>query len=203
MINRYPAIALIEFSSIATGIMAGDAMVKRAPIAVLKAGTVHNGKYLVLIGGSVAAVEESYARGISVGEDQVIDRVILPDVHVQVHAAVLGARNPCSQEALGVIETSTVAATLQSTDAGVKGANVDIVQIRLADDLGGKAIAIFTGKVEAVEAAVQIAANAVTNPEFWVRQTIIPYLHSDLKNQIEQSTSFIEVDLGKVEGSEV
>jgi microcompartment protein CcmL/EutN len=39
-----PALALVEFSSIAAGMQAADAMVKRAPIDVIKAGTVHNGK---------------------------------------------------------------------------------------------------------------------------------------------------------------
>ncbi len=33
-----PALALVEFSSIAAGLQAADAMVKRAPIEVLKAG---------------------------------------------------------------------------------------------------------------------------------------------------------------------
>ena len=49
-----PALALIEFNSIAVGIQAGDAMVKKAPIASIKAGTVQPGKYLVLITGQVA-----------------------------------------------------------------------------------------------------------------------------------------------------
>ncbi|MBI3286863.1 MAG: BMC domain-containing protein, partial [Chloroflexi bacterium] len=49
-----PALALVEFSSIAVGIQAGDAMAKRAPIATLRAGTVQPGKYLVLIAGEVA-----------------------------------------------------------------------------------------------------------------------------------------------------
>ena len=62
-----PALALLEFSSIAAGIEAADAMVKRAPIGVIRAGTVQPGKYLVLIGGEVADVEESLAAGREVG----------------------------------------------------------------------------------------------------------------------------------------
>ena len=58
-----PALALLEFNSIAAGIQAADAMVKRAPIDVIKAGTVQPGKYLVLIGGQVADVDESLAAG--------------------------------------------------------------------------------------------------------------------------------------------
>ncbi len=48
-----PALGLLELESIAAGIEVGDAMAKRAPIEVLRAGTVHPGKYLVLVGGAV------------------------------------------------------------------------------------------------------------------------------------------------------
>ncbi len=201
--KKYPAIAIIEFSSIATGILAGDAMVKRAPISVLKSGTVHKGKFLVLIGGSVASVEESFSEGLRIGEEQIIDKMILPNVHIQVHDAILGTRKPCCDVAIGVIETATVAATIQSADAGIKGANVNIVEIRIADDIGGKAFAIFTGKVEEVEAAINISKNAVTDSEYWIRDTIIPRLHTDMAKQIDQSTSFFKTHLNKIENSEV
>ena len=62
-----PALALVELSSVVAGVQAADAMAKRASIDVLKAGTVHNGKYLVLVGGQVADVEESLAAGREVG----------------------------------------------------------------------------------------------------------------------------------------
>ena len=200
---RYPSIGLIEFSSIAAGILAGDGMVKRAPITVLKSGTVHEGKFLVLIGGSVASVEEAFAEGLRVGGEQVLDKVFLPDVHIQVHDAMLGKRIPCSEEAIGVIETTTVAAVIQSVDAGVKGADVNIIEIRIADDLGGKGIAIFNGRVEQVEAAVEISMAAVTDEKFWLRDTIIPRLHTDMAFQIGQTTRFAEVALHATEGGEI
>ena len=49
-----PALGLLELDSIAAGIEAGDAMAKRAPVDVIRAGTVHPGKYLVLVGGGPA-----------------------------------------------------------------------------------------------------------------------------------------------------
>ncbi|MBT8201080.1 MAG: BMC domain-containing protein, partial [Acidimicrobiia bacterium] len=53
------ALALLEFESIAAGIEAGDAMVKRARIDVLYAGTVHPGHYLLLLDGAVGELEEA------------------------------------------------------------------------------------------------------------------------------------------------
>ena len=115
-----PALALIEFNSIAVGIQAGDAMVKKAPIASIKAGTVQPGKYLVLITGQVAEVEESLQAGVEWGLETVIDTVFLPQVHPAVVKAIGGDRLEGIGPALGVIETSDVAATIQAADAGVK-----------------------------------------------------------------------------------
>ena len=201
--KTYPAIALIEYSSIASGILAGDEMLKKAPITVIKSGTVHNGKYLVLIGGSVASVEESYAQGLAVDPDNIIDNMILSDIHQQLHDAILGSRLECKYESLGIIEASSVSTMIKVSDAGVKGANVNIVEIRLADDIGGKSFTIYNGSIEEIQAAVEIAKKAVTVPEHWVNETIIPNLHSDMKVQIEQTTSFAKVKLGRVSGSEV
>ena len=89
-----PALALVEFSSIAAGIQSADAMVKRAPLEVLKTGTVQPGKYLVLIGGRVADVEESLAAGRDVGGAAVVDFVYLPQVHPEVVEAIGGGRVP-------------------------------------------------------------------------------------------------------------
>jgi len=56
-----PAVGLLEFSSIARGIEAGDAMVKSAPLEVIRAGTVHPGKYLVLVGGLTNRLADRFA----------------------------------------------------------------------------------------------------------------------------------------------
>jgi hypothetical protein len=94
-----PAIALLEFDSIAVGMRAGDAMVKRAPVEVTYAGTVHPGKYLVLVGGDVASVEESYGAGLTAGGDAVIDRIFLPSAHPDISRYLRGMRGRVTGEA--------------------------------------------------------------------------------------------------------
>jgi microcompartment protein CcmL/EutN len=187
-----PALALIEFNSIAIGIRAGDAMVKKAPIASIQAGTVQPGKYLVLITGQVAEVDESLRAGIEWGGTSVIDTVFLPQVHPSVVEAVGGGRVEGVGAALGVIETSDVAATIQAADAGVKGAEVTLREIRLADGLGGKAFCLFQGEVQDVEAAVEIGVGALPTPEVLVSQVVIPQLHAEMGENLLASSYFGE-----------
>ncbi|MFH0882458.1 MAG: BMC domain-containing protein [bacterium] len=188
--KRYPAIALIEYSNVASGIHAGDAMIKRAPIAMLRTGTVSQGKYLVLIGGEVAPVEEAFAEGVSNGGESVVDCVILPQVHDQVYDAVLGMRMLCRETAVGIVDTRTVSAIIRCSDAAVKGAAIDIVEMRLGDQLGGKAFAIYNGCLEDVEAAVAIAKERDEGLNSIIRTTIVPKLDSEMAKQIDTTTQF-------------
>jgi microcompartment protein CcmL/EutN len=185
-----PALALLDFSSIATGIQAADAMVKRAQIDTIKAGTVQPGRYLVLIGGTVADVQESLAAGREVGGNAVLDHVFLPQVHPAVVEASGGGRLPARTDALGVVETTTVAAAIHAADAGVKGADVRLVELRLADGLGGKGIVLYSGLVANVEAAVEIGVGVLRRPELVVRQVVIPQLHPEMWRAIAEATRF-------------
>jgi microcompartment protein CcmL/EutN len=176
----HPSLALIEFDSIAAGIEAGDVMAKKAPIARIVAGTVHNGKYLVLISGEVADVEESLAAGLAVGAGAVLDHVYLPGVHSHVVEAIAHARRPQPVASLGVIETRTVAAAIAAADAAIKGAEVNLLEVRLADGLGGHGLVFFDGLVADVEAAVQIGAGAIAGAASLIHAVVIPQLHPDM-----------------------
>jgi len=196
-VKLYPAIALIEFSSIAAGITAGDAMMKKAPLAMLKAGTVHPGKYLVLIGGEVAPVEESYREGLSIRPESIVDKVILPDIHDQAHDAILGVKIQAQFDALAVIETSTVASNVDAADAAVKGAEVTILEIRLADGLGGNSFTLFGGKVEDVQAAIEIGADRVKDRDIKVHTTVIPRIDNQMAAEINQTSRFFDLGTNK------
>jgi len=184
-----PALALLELDSIAAGIDAGDAMAKRAAVETLLAGTVHPGKYLVLVAGDVAAVEESFAAGEDRGAGHIVDRVILRDVHPGVVAALTGTRLGDDVEALGVLETASVAATVEAADAGLKGARVILLEMRLADGLGGKGYLLFGGTVSAVEAAVEIGAARIA-PDAAVAVRIIPRLDPRMRENLAAEPRF-------------
>jgi bacterial microcompartment shell protein len=184
-----PALALLEFSSIAAGVQAGDAMVKRATLTTVHAGTVQPGRFLVLIGGEVAEVEEALKAGKETAPDALNDHIFLPGVHPEVVRALGGRRSPKADDALGIIETSTVPAAIQAADKGVKGAQVNLMEIRLADGLDGKGIVFFTGDVSDVEAAVEIADQALSASQK-VRRVVIPQIHAEMAKIINENTRF-------------
>jgi len=182
-----PALALLEFDSVARGIEAGDQMVKRAPIEVIRTGTVQPGKYLVLVAGEVADVEEAVEAGRAVATT--VDVVFLPDVHPDVAAAVKGVRRTGEGEALGIIETRTVAAVIQAADAGVKGAKVTLLELRMADGLGGKGYLLFQGPVAEVQAAVEIGSASVADS---VISVVIPQLHPEMGDNLFAAARFAD-----------
>ena len=53
--KRAAALAVLDFAQIPAGLDATDAMLKKAPVAFFRSGTVTAGRYLTLIGGTPAA----------------------------------------------------------------------------------------------------------------------------------------------------
>ena len=194
MSEREPAIALFEFGSISAGIVAGDAMVKAAPLGAIYAGTVHPGKYLVLVSGDTASVDEAVKVGNEVGLESVTDLVFLADVHPAVVDAVRGnsARAPVGDEALGIVETSSVAAVLDAADAGVKAADVVLAAIRLADGLGGKGYVLFSGVLAEVEAAVEAAVDRADAHRTLIRSDLIAQLHGEMADNLRRDLHFLK-----------
>lgn len=188
-----PAIALLEFDSISAGIVAGDAMVKASPIGAIYAGTVHPGNYLVLVSGDTASVEVALATGSDAGGSRLTDSVFLPDIHPDVTAAIVGGAAAVSlrDEALGIVETSTVAAVIDAADAGVKAADVVVSSVRLADGLGGKGYVLFSGVVAEIEAAVEAAVDRVSPHGTLVRSDVIPQLHDEMADNLGAELRFM------------
>lgn len=186
-----PALALVELSSIAVGLRTGDAMAKRAPIEVLRAGTVHPGKYVVLVAGDVASVEEALTAGRESAAAALVDELFLPDVHDRVVEVLRGARPAGEGDALGVVETSTVAAAVGAADRGVKGAAVDLLELCLADGLGGKAYCLFRGDLADVEAAVEIAVAGLSRPGLLVAEVVVPRFHAEMLDNLRAGPRFL------------
>jgi microcompartment protein CcmL/EutN len=188
--SNLPAIALIEFGSIAAGMFAADKMVKRAPVELLHAGTVQPGKYLILIGGGTAEVQEAHHAGTQAAPNEILDEVLLPDIYHSVVSALDGERRFHEFESMVVLETSTIAAILRATDAAVKGAAVDLAELRVGNGLNGRGLAVLTGDLTNVEVAAEIARGVLSGRNVTLCHSIVSNVHEQFAGHVANTTRF-------------
>lgn len=178
------AIGLVELNSIAKGIEVADAMLKTADVTLLSAKTICPGKYIVMVGGDVAAVNQSVSIGAEVGGHLLVDQFILPNIHHSVLPAISGVTQVESKQALGVVETYSVAACIEAADSAVKAANITLVRIHMAFGIGGKCYFVATGDVADIKTAVEVASEAAGAKGLLVYSMVVPRPHNDLWTQL-------------------
>ncbi len=186
------ALALLEFGSVSVGMLAVDRMLKQSPVAVLRCGSVHPGRYLALVGGSVASAEEAHGAGVSVGCQHgcLTDEILLPDPHPLLSAAVAGERMSPRGDAVGVCEVSTSPGLLRTVDAVLKSLPVGLVEIRLADDLGGHALALFDGLLPDVQEAMAMVSVHLGSSAQLLGSALMPRVDETLRSVLAAGTSF-------------
>ena len=176
--SRGPAIALLETSSIARGIEATDAMMKRAAVELLMTIIVPRGKYLVMVGGAVADVEASLRAGKEIAGATVLDDFLIQNADPQLPAAIKGKVKVTAIVAVGIIETKEVASAIFAADAAVKAADVTLTEAR--NQPGAKGMVVLTGEVGAVRAAVAAGVATIKREGMLIAEVVIPYAHEAL-----------------------
>lgn len=180
------SLALLEVSSIAAGVRAADEIVKAADVALLEAAAVSPGKFLVAFAGDVAAVEASLAAGRRAAEDHLVDELLLARVHPSVAPALagLGRRDVAAGDAIGVVETLSVAAAVVGADAAAKSASVRLLEIATGRGIGGKGFFTMAGDVAAVQAAAAAAEAVAGARGFHLRTEILAGPHAALAARV-------------------
>lgn len=197
--KRVPALAVLDFDSVPAGIDATDALLKKAPVAFFRSGTVTRGRYLTLVGGTPASVEEALAAGLAAAGGHVLDHVLLSDVHPRLLDAVEGRRGGDGAGALLVLETATVSSIVLAAEKALKGTGVDLLEVRLADaGLSGKGLALFRGELHDLDEAIALARAALP-PASGLSHRILARPFDALAREVALGTSFSAsrfVDLG-------
>ncbi|MBI3019109.1 MAG: BMC domain-containing protein [Deltaproteobacteria bacterium] len=179
-----PAIGLIELSSIARGLLAQDAMMKKAPVELLMSETTSPGKYLVLVNGDVASIQEATQAGIQIAESFLVDSLFIPNVHEQIVPAIKKHFQKIKLDSVGVVETLSVASTIVSADQALKSARVSLIEMRLGQGLGGKGYFVLSGDLSEVEAAVSSAVKVLEGSNMYLRSETIPRPHEDFSVRV-------------------
>ena len=178
------SVGLIELSSIAAGFQACDAMLKAADVELVLARTICSGKYMVLARGEVGAIQASVSAGVHAGTFSVIDSFVIPNLHESIFPAIAGTTKVEALEALGIVESFSVASLIEAADAAVKAADVELIEVRLAMALGGKAFFSVTGDVAAVQSAVDAGAQVVGQKGLLVNKVVIAHPRPELLTEM-------------------
>jgi len=178
------SLGLVELSSIAAGMHAADIMLKTSEVELILSRTICSGKYMVLIGGEVAAVQSAVDAATTNLEYAIIDTFVIPNVHKDIFPALAGHSGVGELESLGIIEAFSVASLIEGADAAVKSATVKLIEIRLAMALGGKAFCTITGEVAAVTSAVDAGAAVIAERGLLVNKVVIPRPRKELMSEM-------------------
>lgn len=179
-----PALALLELTSIARGVVVLDAMVKKATVTVGDARSVSPGRYLVRVHGGVGEVEEAYRAGRAAAGDTLLDEVFLPNPHACLEALLEGKRRKAARDSVGLVECYTSASAVKCVDAAAKAAEIEVTRLELAMHLGGKGWFELTGPLDMVEAALAAAGRAATGGMLLCTE-LIPAPHPDTGRGLE------------------
>lgn len=189
--KAHPAFASIEFNSVPSGIFAADALLKKSPISMIRSGTIGSGRYLILLAGTTASVEEAHQEALFHGGLQVADDAFLPDIHPALYEAVLGNVRKMGAGPLLVLETPTVSCNLQAIEAALKGVPVELIEFRAGDPrMDGRGLAILQGDLYDIEAAQEIALATLETRGIPAQHRILTSPHDALLTQISVSTRF-------------
>lgn len=178
------SIGLIELSSVAAGFEVADVMLKASDVRLLLSRSICSGKYMVLIAGEMAAVETATQAGEGVANGCLIDSLTLANLHPDVITAIARTQPVQPTGALGILESFNVATMIKAADAAAKAADVQLLEVRLAMALGGKAFCTMTGDVASVQAGVAAGRAVIAEAGVLVNAVVISRPHPDVYREV-------------------
>lgn len=167
------AIGLVEYKTISSGMTATDILVKTAEINILQAGTVCPGKFYALIEGEVSAVQASVDAAKKAIPDKLIDDFVLGNPDQSIFNAIWGTTTVEKPNAIGILETYSIAQAIVGADVAVKAAEVTLVELRLARGMCGKSYFLITGEVAAVTMAIEKAKKSAGEYGMYLDSSVI------------------------------
>ncbi len=175
MATEINSIGLIELSSIATGFLVEDLMLKAGSVQLLLARSICSGKFLIVVSGDVTSVQSALLAGASAAGASLIERRQIARVHPSVLQAISQSVDvdPAQLKSLGVIETFSAASIIEVADAAVKSANVTLLKVHLAMALGGKGFVVIAGDVSSVQAAIAAGSKVAAEDGMLVGRGVI------------------------------
>lgn len=149
-------LGIVECRTIASGVSLTDAMLKAAPVELLRAATVCSGWYLIFIAGDRDAVETSVELAAA-SKRGILGSFVLSNISLQVMEALKRPSQAESGDAVAIIEARTSSIGVAAADRAVKQAPVRLIRLVPGEGITGKSYFVLCGDVAAVEAGAEAA----------------------------------------------
>ncbi|MGI6677701.1 MAG: BMC domain-containing protein [Dehalobacterium sp.] len=175
------ALGFIEYKSIARGLMAADVMLKSGHVELILSQVLCPGKFIALVSGDVGAVQAAVENGYKFDSHFAISKFILPNPHPSVLLALMAVTVTDIKGSLGIIETVDASSAVVAGDIAAKAANINLLEIRLARGMGGKAFVFLCGDLTGVETAVNAASTYLVDEGVLIATSVIPSPHPKLR----------------------
>lgn len=178
-IGQPETLGAIELTSIARGYLVVDQMLKKAPVLLHDARAYCPGKFLIVVSGDVASVDEALEAGKRAAESAFFGHLFIPNLAPEVIPAINRETRPEPGETVGVIESFSAVAAIDAADTAVKTAEIQIESIDLLEGIGGKAFVVVSGELTDVTTAVE-AGSARVPADMLVETQVIPQIARDV-----------------------
>jgi microcompartment protein CcmL/EutN len=152
-------IGVVEFKSIARGMITTDEMLKAADVRLVLATTLCPGKYLSIVEGALPAVQKSIDTADMIGGRHVFSSSAISAVNIEVIDAISGKVSDSYQDSVAIIESLQMANLILAADISVDSAEVEIAEFRLGRGCGVNCFYILAGSLVAVEESAKNAAD--------------------------------------------
>ncbi|MCK9223641.1 MAG: BMC domain-containing protein [Candidatus Muirbacterium halophilum] len=177
-------LGMLEYKSVSAGIKSCDTVLKAANVKLLYSMPVCAGKYIIIVRGDTGAVYAAIDAGKQVSVFNLVDSIIIPNLHKDIFPALTASGNVGKIEALGSVESYSIAATIIAADIALKTADIRMIEIRIAKGLGGKSYFNFTGEVGAVRESEKTCIKYLEDNGWLVYSCVIPNPHPSLAEKL-------------------
>lgn len=178
------SIGLVELSSVVAGFLVADAALKAGTVRLVLSRSICSGKYMVLVAGDPSAVQSAVAAACETAHGCLIDSIVITNIHPDVITALGRTSVAPPSGALGIFESFNVATLIRAADAAAKSASVQLLEVRVAMALGGKAFATMTGDISSVETAVAAGRKIIADAGMLVNSAVITRPHPDVYREV-------------------
>lgn len=172
--KKRESLGVIEYRSIANGMEKADHMLKAADVELVFAKPMCPGKFVVALSGGYVEVQSAIEAGRSSRPfDTCVDDCIIGNPDPQLFEGLYLSSSVDQLDAVGIVESYSVASIFIAADEVVKTTPVKILEIRIAKGMSGKSYVTFTGDVASVTASVEKADKLLSDSGMMLSTAVI------------------------------